>query len=250
MNDVTILCYHAVSDDWANVGAIGCSALERQVGHLLGRGYRPRTLSDAFASQGRSLVVTFDDAFLSVLERAFPLLESLGVPATLFVPTDYVTERRPLTWSSLGQWVGTAHEAELRSMSWADVRLLAAAGWEIGAHTCSHPDLTAIGRERAAEELVRSRAACEEALQRPCTTIAYPFGAHDDDVVDLTRDAGYELAVTLGTRLLGPRVRTDPLRLSREGIYRETGWPQFLAATSPSLGRLRASRPFRRFAPA
>jgi peptidoglycan/xylan/chitin deacetylase (PgdA/CDA1 family) len=242
--DVVVLCYHAVSDDWPNVGAIGQAALERQLGHLLRRGYEPQTLSAAFAansSSGRSLVVTFDDAFHSVLERGLPVLERLGVPATLFVPTDYAAEQSPLTWSTLGRWRGTPFERELRCLGWDGVRRLAAAGWEIGAHTCSHPDLTAIGRERAAAELERSRAACEEALQRPCTTLAYPFGAHDEAVVGLTRTAGYELAVTLGTRLLEPRVRADPLRLSREGIYRTTGWPQFLAATSASLGRLRAS---------
>jgi peptidoglycan/xylan/chitin deacetylase (PgdA/CDA1 family) len=248
--DVVILCYHAVSDEWPNVGAIGSAGLERQIGHLLHRGYRPRTLSEAVAARDRSLVVTFDDAFHSVLERGFPVLERLRVPATLFVPTDYAAEQRPLTWSTLGQWVGTAHEQELRCMSWANVRRLAGAGWEIGAHTCSHPDLSALASERATEELERSRAACEEALQRPCTALAYPFGAHDDRVVELTRAAGYELAVTLGTRLLGPRVRSDPLQLSREGIYRDTSWSQFLAATSPLLGRLRASRPFCRFAPA
>ncbi|MGC1166121.1 MAG: polysaccharide deacetylase family protein [Solirubrobacterales bacterium] len=246
--DAVILCYHAVSEDWPNVGAIGPATLERQVRHLLRRGYEPRTLSAAFAgdSSSRALVVTFDDAFDSVLERGLPVLERLGVPATLFVPTDYVAEQAPLTWSTLAQWRGTPFEPELRCMGWSGVRRLAAAGWEIGAHTCSHPDLTAICQERAAAELEDSRAACQEALQQPCPTLAYPFGAHDEEVVRLTRAAGYGLAVTLGTRLLEPRVRTDPLRLSREGIYRTTGWPQFLAATSVPLGRLRASRAARR----
>lgn len=245
--DVAILCYHAVSEDWPNVAAIDQTTLERQVGHLLKRGYRPRTLSQAFSSgaRGRSLVVTFDDAFRSVLERGLPVLERLGVPATLFVPTDFAAEAAPLTWSSLAQWQGGPHEEELRCMSWEEVRRLAAAGWEVGSHTCSHPRLTEIGAEGAAAELTRSRAACEEALQRPCPTFAYPFGAHDDEVVEATREAGYELAVTLGDRLLEPRVRDDRLRLSREGIYRGTGWPQFLAATSPALGRVRVSRGFR-----
>lgn len=245
-SDVAILCYHAVSEDWPNVAAIDRATLERQVGHLLKRGYRPRTLSQAFSpgAQGRSLVVTFDDAFRSVLERGLPVLERLGVPATLFVPTDFAAEAAPMTWSSLAQWQGGRFEEELRCMSWEEVRRLATVGWEIGSHTCSHPKLTEIGAEAAAAELERSRAACEEALQQPCTTFAYPFGAHDGEVVELTRRAGYELAVTLGTRLLEPRVREERLRLSREGIYRETSWPQFLAATSPLLGRMRASRAF------
>ncbi len=245
--DVAILCYHAVSDDWPNVAAIDQGTLARQVGHLLGRGYRPRTLSQAFApeAKGRSLVVTFDDAFRSVLERGLPVLERLGVPATLFVPTDFAAEAAPLTWSTLAQWQGGPYEQELRCMSWGEVRRLLAAGWEIGSHTCSHPKLTEIGAQAAAAELERSKAACEEALQQPCPSFAYPFGAHDEEVVQLTRNAGYERAVTLGTRLLEPRVRDDRLRLSREGIYRGTGWPQYLAATSPILARVRGSKRFR-----
>lgn len=248
--DLAILCYHAVSDDWPEVAAVGPSTLERQVRRLLARGYRARTLSEALRfPDRRTLVVSFDDAFLSVLERGLPVLERLEVPATLFVPTDYVAAREPLSWSTLARWRGTPHEAELRPMSWDGIRRLAALGWEIGAHTRSHPRLTEVDRERAAAELRGSKTACEEALQVPCPTMAYPFGEHDDGVVSLTRQAGYEAAVTLGERLLEPRVREDRLRLSREGIYRDTTSSQFRAATSPLLGRLRTTAAFRLIAP-
>ena len=246
---VPILCYHAVSDEWPSELAVGAARLEAQLRFLLGRGYRPRTLSGALAANERAFVVTFDDAFASVAELAAPILARHGVPATLFVPTDFAAEAAPMTWSTLARWTGTGHERELRCMSWEQVRRLAAAGWEVGSHTCSHADLTAVGRERAAAELRGSRAACEAALQLPCSALAYPFGAHDDEVVGLAAAAGYECAATLGTRLLGPRRRDDPLRLSREGVYRKTGRPQFRLAVSPALGALRGTHLFRRLAP-
>lgn len=248
--DLVILCYHAVSDTWPNVAVIEPGVLDRQVRYLLTRRYRPLTLSAALdaPAEERTFVVTFDDAFHSVIERALPVLEGLGVPATLFVPTDFATEAAPMTWSTLRQWVGTQYEPELRCMSWDDIRRLADAGWEIGSHTCSHPDLTAVDREWAMTELSRSRALCEAEVQRSCVSLAYPFGAHDGVVVELARDAGYERAVTLGTRLLGPRFRERPLALSREGVYRTTGWLQFLAATSATLGNVRGSRIYRRLA--
>jgi peptidoglycan/xylan/chitin deacetylase (PgdA/CDA1 family) len=250
--DLVILCYHAVSDSWPNVGTIAPRALDRQLRHLLARGYRARNLADALAAshEERTFVVTFDDAFQSVLDRGLPVLERLEVPATLFVPTDFAADAAAMTWSTLGRWIGTVHEPELRCMPWNGVRRLAAAGWEIGSHTCSHPQLTAIDRELAKLELSRSKRACEEELQRACTSLAYPFGLHDRAVVELADKAGYRSAVTLGERLLGPREREQPLALSREGIYRTTPWPQFLAATSPLLGRLRGHRAYRRFAPA
>jgi peptidoglycan/xylan/chitin deacetylase (PgdA/CDA1 family) len=245
--DLLILCYHAVSDSWPAVGAAEPAALDRQLRYLLRRRYRPLTLSAALAADPteRRLVVTFDDAFGSVLERGLPVLEPLGVPATLFVPTDFAAEAAPMTWSTLGKWIGTAHEGELRCMSWNDVRDLAAAGWEIGSHTCSHPKLTSLDRLAVADELTRSRQICENELQRHCAALAYPFGLHDRSTVEVAAEAGYESAVTLGERLLGPRQLERPLELSREGIYRTTPWPHFLAATSPALGRVRRSRVYR-----
>lgn len=248
MKNSLILCYHAVSGTWPNVGAVSPEALERQLKYLLRRGYTPRTLSDAMREPGggRTLVVTFDDAFRSVLDRGLPVLERLGVPATLFVPTDFATAAAPMTWSTLGRWVGTAHEPELRCMSWAEIRELAAAGWEIGSHTCSHPDLTATESAHVARELRRSRQVCEAEVQRPCASLAYPFGAHDAHVVGQAAESGYELAVTLGDRLLGPLSTAHPLELPRDGVYRSTGWTPFLLATSPALRRVRATRPYRR----
>lgn len=248
--DLVILCYHAVCDDWPSVGAIETAALDRQLRHLLKRRYRPLTLSEALTRRpaGRAFVVTFDDAFRSVLDRGLPILERLGVPATVFVPTDFANEALPMTWSNLGKWIGTRFERELSCMSWDDLRSLSDAGWEIGSHTCSHPDLTTVHRDAAAVELERSKEACEAELQCACSSLAYPFGAHDRDVAALAGAAGYERAVTLGSRLVGARIRDQALELSREGIYRTTRWPHFLAATSPLIGRARGLRLYRCFA--
>lgn len=248
--DILILCYHAVSRSWPTPLAVTPEALHRQLRHVLRQGYVPRTLSAALEAEGRSVVVSFDDAFGSVREVGMPLMHELGVPGTLFVPTDFAAEAAPMSWSELGRWNGTEHEGELRCMGWEEIRELAGAGWEIGSHTASHPKLTEIPTGRQREELERSRAACEEALQRPCPTLAYPFGAHDDAVVAAAAAAGYDAAVTLGLRLLEPRVRRDRLRLSREGVYRDGPWYQFLLATSPLLGRARETSAFRRATPA
>jgi len=246
---ILILCYHAVSPSWPTPLAVTPEGLARQLRHVLGQGYVPRTLSEALAAEGRSVVVSFDDAFRSVRLLGLPLMQELGVAGTLFVPTDFAAEAAPMTWSELGRWSGTEQEGELRCMGWEEIRELAEAGWEIGSHTASHPKLTEIPEEQMREELERSRAACEEALQRPCPALAYPFGAHDDAVVAAAGAAGYAAAVTLGLRLLEPRLRREPLRLSREGVYREAPWYQFRLASSPLLGWVRETPVYRRIAP-
>jgi peptidoglycan/xylan/chitin deacetylase (PgdA/CDA1 family) len=244
--DLLILCYHAVSGAWDCVLAVGPHELEAQIRHALRRGYAPMTLSQALdAGAGeRRLVVSFDDAYRSVLREALPLMSALGVPGSVFVPTDVAAEGGLMTdaISMPAEW--TASEEELRCMSWEELRGLAEAGWEIGSHTCSHPNLTQLGAAAAAAELSRSRRACEEELQRPCRSLAYPYGAHDAGVVERAREAGYEWAVTLGHRLLEPLASPSALELPRDGVYRSTRRWEFALSVSPPLRRVRATQAY------
>jgi peptidoglycan/xylan/chitin deacetylase (PgdA/CDA1 family) len=251
MNDLLILCYHAVSEDWPTEFAVSPRQLHSQVRFLIHRGYRPATLSAALAQApgAKTLVVTFDDAYASVLAKALPILASLGAPATVFVPTAYVAGDQALEWASMEKWAGTAFADELRCMSWSDLRSLAEGGWEIGSHTSSHPDLTSLDDAALDRELTSSRALCEEEIKMPCKALAYPFGAHDRRVMDRARAAGYEAAVILDNNLVippGSLVRrgeeTEMFGLLREGIYRRDGWARLLAKASPLGRRARASR--------
>jgi peptidoglycan/xylan/chitin deacetylase (PgdA/CDA1 family) len=54
-----------------------------------------------------SVVVTFDDGYLDTLTVAAPILERYGIPAMLYLPTDYISRSEP-------QWVDRLHHAILR----------------------------------------------------------------------------------------------------------------------------------------
>ena len=241
-----VLCYHAVSSDWEGEEAIDPAALERQVRQLLDRGMRPRTISELASGNGEdsepAFAVTFDDAFESLQTRALPVLERLGVRATVYAPTDYVDSGELMRWGKLDRWAGTLHESELRPLDWDGVRALAAAGWEVGSHTASHPHLPELDPEAADRELRSSRSAIEEALQRPCTSIAYPFGDFDERVLDQTRAGGYATGVTLLDGLRRPLPWPSDLEIPRQGVYRGTGQTQFRLMTSPLVLRLRGLR--------
>jgi peptidoglycan/xylan/chitin deacetylase (PgdA/CDA1 family) len=241
VSDVLVLCYHALSPTWPAALSIDPAAFERQLDGLADRGYRGATLRQAIEAPpaGRTVAVTFDDAYVSVLDRARPILDRLGWPASVYVPSAWPDRGAPMAWPGIDQWLGGPHEQELSCMTWDQLRGLAAHGWEIGSHTRTHPRLPEVDDAALDDELGGSRADCEAGLGAPCDTLAYPYGAVDERVVEAAGRAGYRYAVSLPTRLHAPR----PLCWPRVGVYNvdgESEWRWRLKA-SPALRRVRAS---------
>ena len=237
--DVVVLCYHAVSARWRSSLSVTPGRLEEQVTSLLRRGYRPQTFTSAVLApeSARVLAVTFDDAYRSVAELGRPVLDRLGVPATVYAPTRFIGSDGPMSWPGIEEWLGTEHRDELLPLGWDGLAELADAGWEVGSHTVGHPHLTALGDADLAEELRASRATCETRLGRPCTSIAYPYGDEDPRVVAAAEAAGYAAAGTLPHRLHA----AAPLRFPRIGVYQRDDPRRFRLKTDRPMRALRRS---------
>lgn len=228
MADVLVLCYHAVSESWPEDTAVRPAELSEHVSGLKARGYRFVTFSEALSAPpgGRVVSLTFDDAARSVFELARPALDAHGLAATVFVPTRYATNGELMSWSGQEEYVGTAHEAELRCMSWDQLGELASAGWEIGSHSRTHPHLSQLSDDVLAEELGGSREDVEQRLGLECRSLAYPYGDFDGRVVEAAGRAGYRFAATTVPSASGP----PPL----------LEWPRVGAYRGDSARRLRA----------
>lgn len=55
-------------------------------------------------------VIAFDDAYASFYHLAYPVLRALGLPATVFVPTDFIEGRMQMWWDRLRQIVTRTRE--------------------------------------------------------------------------------------------------------------------------------------------
>lgn len=240
MRDVLVLCYHAVSERWPSDLSITPERLEAHVGLIVSRGYQGITFHEAVTAppDGKSVAVTFDDAFRSVYELAFPILSHFGLTGTVFVPTRKIGGDGPMAWPGIDEWLGGPYESELAAMSWEQVEELASAGWEIGSHTRSHPHLTQLDDEALAVELMGSRKDCEQRLGRPCRSLAYPYGDTDARVISAADRAGYVAAGALSERLESG----GPLNWPRVGIYYYDNLRRFRMKASPTLRRLRSYR--------
>jgi peptidoglycan/xylan/chitin deacetylase (PgdA/CDA1 family) len=175
---IPILTYHDL-DEASSPVSVSPAIFERHLIRLRTAGYRVVTLSEALArlgldSPGKPLlaVMTFDDGYAAVHEVVLPLLAAQGWRATVFAVTEYVG--RPNRWPGQSPAV-----SEARLMDWSELRELSALGWEIGAHTRSHPDLRLLNDGDLSEETLGAKAVLEDRLGQPVRTFAYPYGAVD-----------------------------------------------------------------------
>jgi peptidoglycan/xylan/chitin deacetylase (PgdA/CDA1 family) len=190
-----------VSSTWRAQLAVSERLLRHQLGYIQSKGYVGLTLTDAerLRTGGtlpeRSVVVTFDDGYASTM-KALPVLEELGFPGTVFVPTRFIESAEPLRWTGVDQWLRGDTSVELHPLTWTELERLRVAGWEVGSHTVTHALLTAVEDEQLRVELCESRATIERRLG-DCTSVSYPYGRADRRVAAAARDAGYVVGCTL-----------------------------------------------------
>jgi peptidoglycan/xylan/chitin deacetylase (PgdA/CDA1 family) len=177
---VPVLTYHSL-DDSHSVISVAPRVFRRQMELLRDWGFRGIRLGDLLdAWEGKSdlpnqpVVLTFDDGFRNLWDRAIPVLEELGFRATIFAVAGYCGGKND--WPSQSPGVPA-----LPLLSWSQLRTLASAGFEIGAHGLAHAPLPALGKEEAEREITGSQAILQEHLGQPVTVFAYPYGLANAD---------------------------------------------------------------------
>jgi peptidoglycan/xylan/chitin deacetylase (PgdA/CDA1 family) len=145
------------------------------------KNYQSISISDAVQAKtgmGNRFVISFDDGYEGTLSCAAPRLREHGFGAIQF-----------LVASRLGQ----RNEWDLAvdtTMEWLSL------GFEIGAHTLTHPRLSAIPIAEARKEIAGSKKRLEDRFGVQVKHFAYPYGDYNEAVVDMVREAGFETACT------------------------------------------------------
>jgi peptidoglycan/xylan/chitin deacetylase (PgdA/CDA1 family) len=149
--------------------------------------------------------------------------------------------QRSAAVQGLAESAGVALPSTLMMTS-TQVRALADAGMQIGAHTVSHPILARIDEPAAVQELRRSKATLEDLLGQPVRSFAYPNGRPGRDYlprdVVLARQAGFELAVSTAHGAAG--AGADVFQLPRFTPWDRPRWA-FGARMAKNLWQARAA---------
>jgi peptidoglycan/xylan/chitin deacetylase (PgdA/CDA1 family) len=152
------------------------------------------------AAEGRPKVaVTFDDAFVSVIDNALPLLAARKFPFTVFVPTRCLGARP--SW----MMEDDAADKEEVVASADRVRALADVGVRLGAHSQTHPRLTTLDPVQAAWEMSDSKADLEALTGKRVDMFAFPYGDFNEAIVESAKSAGYRYVFSTQPRTIDPR---------------------------------------------
>ncbi len=208
-----ILMYHHIARPPKGAEIRGMYVSPRQfdwqIGWLKARGYSFHTFAELAAGlppSNRQVILTLDDGYRNNFEQAFPILLKHAVKAVIYPILDDLG-RRDVTWP------GATEQTPADMMTREQVREMADAGIDFGSHLLQHRKLTDMPEAEQVEQLNRSREGLEAITQAPVTSIAYPYGAYDESVMEMTRAAGYSYAVTTEPGV--NRSTTDPLCLKR-----------------------------------
>lgn len=205
-----ILLYHRVSDSGAGSTRVTPERFAEHLDALEQGGYHIVPLMTLLGGvyhgeplPAKAVAITFDDAFVSVGEVAFPMLEARRMPFSIFVATD------------------RSDEGAGAFLTWRDMRALAGSGLvTFGAHSLSHAHLESLaaggGRDRQHEIFDSVSRVTEELGTAAIPVFAYPYGEYSCETEALLRRRElYGLAQQSGA--LGPDTPTT--RIPRFPMY-------------------------------
>ena len=192
---VPILMYHVIAPPPGTAPYpdlyVRPSDFSAQMTWLARHGYHAVTLQRVYdhwlkgsALPSRPIVISFDDGYLSQYTRAYETLRPHHWPGVENLEVNFL------------QPVGGLRPWRIRKMI--------AAGWEIDAHTLTHPDLTRIGDAQLRREVAGSRSVIRRDFHVPVDFFCYPSGRFDARVLAEVRRAGYLGATTTNYGLARP----------------------------------------------
>ena len=157
-------------------------------------GYKGLSMSDLQPylignKQGKVVGITFDDGFKNNLAGALPTLNKFGFSATCYIISQNI--------GGVNHWDLDKGIPENPLMDENEVKQWINGGMEIGSHTQNHVRLAESDIEIATKEIMQSRLDLENQFDCSVEHFCYPYGSHNDEIIEITKDAGYRTAATV-----------------------------------------------------
>jgi peptidoglycan/xylan/chitin deacetylase (PgdA/CDA1 family) len=157
-------------------------------------GYKGLSMSDLQPyligdKQGKVVGITFDDGFKNNLTHALSILQKFNFSATCYIISQNI--------GGVNHWDLDKGILENPLMSENEVKQWIDGGMEIGSHTQNHIRLAESTIETATKEITQSKLDLERQFNCSINHFCYPYGSYDNEIVDITKNAGYSTATTV-----------------------------------------------------
>ena len=222
-------------------------------------GYRfvsPPDLIAGLPPDGKYALITFDDGYFNN-SLALPILKEFNVPATFFISTNHVLQNKSFWWDVLyreriaqGAPPRTVyHEAiDMKSMETEKIEKELTARFgpkaftprsdidrpftpnelrefagnphvHLGNHTANHAILTNYDGRHVRQQIQDAQDSLQEMTGKTPTAIAYPNGAHNDDIVKASGELGLKVGFTVRPEKHALPLAADGTDLLRLGRF-------------------------------
>lgn len=158
--------------------------LEKQIQTLKDAGYNFITPSEAIQMLNGSIplvikpiILSFDDGYRDFYTDVFPIIKKEKVRAIVYIVPGFIDK------------INFMFRNQLEEV--ADSSLI-----EIGAHTVNHVWLKGLEAHHIKKEIVESKLLLEDSIHRKVVSFAYPYGAFDDQISKIVKEAGFTSSVS------------------------------------------------------
>ena len=210
-----ILIYHQIGADNGKQMDLDRDHFRRHVAFLTNSGFSILPLREAIDRRAepeshKHVVLTFDDGYDDMYRNAYPLLEELQIPFTVYLTSHPIEAQSPLS-----------NDGRSVPISWEQVNTMQESGLvTVGAHTHTHPDFRTLEASRAEQEIGISTDLIERRTGVRPEHFAYPWGYWSSSGDHAVR-AHYSSAVLGGGKPID--AATDPLMLNRIPVQLNDG---------------------------
>ena len=183
-----VLVYHHVSSDTPSSTSVSPEIFRQHLDYLNSEGFSVLPLSlvlKTLAQRGtvpdKTVSITFDDSYRSILEQAAPMLKERNWPFTVFVNTQAIDR------------------GYRNYLDWNELRQLLDAGAEVGNHSHDHGHLVrhlegeseSQWRTRVVKDITLAGRRLKVELGVDVDMFAYPFGEHTPELQEVVSTLGY-----------------------------------------------------------
>lgn len=191
---ITIINFHSISDGYYPY-TISPTNFRLQL-EFISKNYKTIRLKDLKTALSRTdinqriVTITFDDAFSDFYDLAYPIIQELSIPCTVFIPSGLIGKYNE--WDS-----NMINYVRRKLMTSRQLKELARQGIvDFGSHSINHKSMSKLPIDEMIKEAVESKRTLEKILDYPITMFSYPFGHYSNVTTRILSEAGYEIAVT------------------------------------------------------